>query len=503
MSTIISESVTLQLLNTEEGCAKFQIWRPHSGSDGTLVTTLSSSDFIDGVTLSGSDNSNFYELICLDSSNVAQASQSLSFCSSSTNLPDEPCDGTKTYTGNEVFPAVYVVPLGTATGQVDIIHNSRNIPDKFVIDWSGSTVFNSGYVGSTSHQGALDTELTNRGYPTETITNTNPGNVTATIGPSHVFKGFGSGSFQKNTADPTFCTVRVYGPLGGTAWDFQVQCPSGSVDTNAVVGDFLTIPAGGGSCLGGTTSNEAQDDVPSSNTTVNFTVSAGHTVTVNVTGSMISGFLANTASAELLDNNDNIIQKFRMYHPQGGTTSYSPTSVEVTGSNSGTTTYKLKVYSVPTDDGNGNIGLFVNGCTYFEYHETGINHTVLQSAGSNPNARVKVVWPQTDSAENYEKAIDARELTEFLTGRSSVTANSWYYFDSDIVQAGGLKIFDEGTGDWDVEKGDITLTSASQVKYWNENPVANELVIEMKNVSAAGDIAAGSIPLELYRFRYK
>lgn len=504
MSTQTSESVTLQALNVEDGCQQFEIYANTSES-ANLITTISASDFLEGITLSGSNNHNTYEIVCLDGSGVNQNQDTLTYCSSSTNLEDEPCDNTKTYSGNEVFPAVYIVPLGLETGSVELFHNALNVPDKFVVDWSGSVVFNSGYVGSVGFQSQLNTELSNLGYDSETITNTNPGNITATIGNAGAYPGFGSGSFQKNTPNPTFCTVRVYGPLPGTAWHFLVNCPSGSVDTDAVVPDFITIPSGNSSCvgssqtLGGTLTIEEGDDEPASNSTVTFTVPTLHQAVVRVTGSMSGGFIANSASAELLDNSDNVIQEFKMFHEtDGATTSFSPSSFTVTGSSdSATTTYKLKAYSVPTDDGNGNIGLYVDTCVTRSSYENEVNATVGKSAGSGANSRVKVVWPQTDSSENYEKAIDARQLTEFLTGRGSVSTNVWYTFDYDIIVNSGIIVIDEATGN---EVGDIVVYSNSQIRYWNETPTANELVVEMKNVNPAGDIAAGFIPLELYQY---
>ena len=87
---------------------------------------------------------------------------------------------------------------------------------------------------------------------------------------------------------------------------------------------------------------------------------------------------------------------------------------------------------------------------------------------------------------------------EFFTNRTSAAQYTWFYFKSNLVQSGGFKIFDVLT---EAEVGDVNLTSNSQVRWWNETPTANEVVVEMKNVSDSGDISAGTIPVKLYKFR--
>lgn len=118
------------------------------------------------------------------------------------------CDIPINYSGGATYPTVRTINLGSGTGTVHMPFDANNIPDKFILEYEGAEVINTGYRGDTSYQAALDAALAAIGAPTETITA--PGN--------------GSASFVKSTATTT-ATLYIYGPLGGTAWDVTVQCP--------------------------------------------------------------------------------------------------------------------------------------------------------------------------------------------------------------------------------------------------------------------------------------
>ena len=118
------------------------------------------------------------------------------------------CGESKVYNGSMNFPYEATVSLGSGTGLVTLNFDAISVPDKFEIWFEGVKVIDTGYRGATSEQAALDADLTSRGLPTETITA--PGN--------------GLASFTKNTSTPT-AIVRVYAPLGGTAWSMTLGCP--------------------------------------------------------------------------------------------------------------------------------------------------------------------------------------------------------------------------------------------------------------------------------------
>ena len=123
-------------------------------------------------------------------------------------VPDIPCGAGSTYNGNEAFPQTDVIDLGSTTGIVTLNFNALGIPDKFVVEFDGVEVINTGYRGNTSYQTQLDAALANRGLPPETIQAPPSGTVT----------------FNKTTATTT-ATVRVFAPLSGTGWNYTLSCP--------------------------------------------------------------------------------------------------------------------------------------------------------------------------------------------------------------------------------------------------------------------------------------
>ena len=122
--------------------------------------------------------------------------------------PDIPCGAGSEYSGGEAFPQTDVVSLGTATGIVTLNYDARSIPDKFIVEFDGVEVINTGYRGNTSQQTDLNAALASRGLPPETIQGT----------------GFGSVTFNKTTATTT-ATVKVFAPQGSTRWDYTLSCP--------------------------------------------------------------------------------------------------------------------------------------------------------------------------------------------------------------------------------------------------------------------------------------
>ena len=498
----VPNQVVLTLDDVGSGCHEFQIFNTFSSS-ANLIETVSSSSLSAGYVLEGNDIHEIYTVCCLDDSGVKQSCVILSNCSPAdtgssdlTNLTPIECDGTKTYSGNQVFPAIYEVELGTDTGTVSGSHNAYSIPDKFIIKWSGSIVYNSGYVGSTYHQNSLDQNLIERDLygsaPTEIITNMSP-----IYGGAAGFRTF---QFEKDTPLPNKATVEVYGPLPGTAWEMTISCPSGSAGAPPIP---TNQPTNGGACLTGTTVLTKTSTPSSPTADVSFTLADGQTALVYLTGSFHQGYLVGGSNMTLLDASDNLIQRFHFNTEDDmyGTPtppSYYPESIEITGSTGGTT-YKLSHDNtdyMSNANGEGEIHLFATECLEKANHVTGVNHTIGDASATT----VKVVWPSTDSAENYEKAIDAQDLMEFLTGRVSPASNTNFTFDYELLVAGGINIYDEATDD---HVGTINFNSGAQVRWWNENPVANEVVILFQNVTTSGDIAAGFIPLELYKFRIK
>ena len=128
-------------------------------------------------------------------------------CAGST-APVANCNTQLSYSGGEAFPSEYNITLGSTTGVVTLTFDAQDIPDKFIVEYDGSEVINTGYRGSTIYQGDLNSALALKGLPAETITA--PGNGTAT--------------FTKSTATTT-ATLKVYSPLSSTVWTATLSCP--------------------------------------------------------------------------------------------------------------------------------------------------------------------------------------------------------------------------------------------------------------------------------------
>lgn len=151
-----------------------------------------------------------------------------------TEEPATECGDVLEFGGGEAFPTVMTIELGECVGWVAFSANPGGIPDKFVIEMDGEEVYNSGYVGSTTFQAALDAELTSRGLPLETI---GPGTLHLDEGdpvpPPMTGNCNGPGDegceiiisgFYKTTRSST-ATIKVYAPLPDTGWAFVLDCP--------------------------------------------------------------------------------------------------------------------------------------------------------------------------------------------------------------------------------------------------------------------------------------
>lgn len=508
----VPDQVVLQLDDVGEGCHEFQIFSDFSAS-ANLIDTIGSSSLSLGYVLEGNDIHEIYTICCLDNNGVQQGCSVLSSCAPAdtgsndfTNLTPIDCDGTKTYSGNQVYPAVYEVELGTDTGVVEITHQAYSVPDRFEIEWSGSIVFNSGYVGSTSNQSDLNANLIARG---ETL----PQPITNLSSIFGGYAGYGTGSFQKTTAYPNKATARVYGPLPGTAWQLTVDCPSGSAGPTP---QPQPNPSNGCTEVTGTTILTKTTTPVSPIADVSFTVADGAYATVTLTGSFHTGYFIGSASFELLDSSDNLIQEFTFHESFGqyqSTTvyNYNPPSFEVTGSTGGTT-YKLSQGDnsyMSNAYGEGSISLSVGDCGEKESHTTLYPNWISTVVSNNLNIYWNGVGDEYDEMLlaniNSVSETDAKNLMAFFTGRTagSIATNTLYNFKSDLVNNGGVNVFEEDISN---DLGDINITSSSSLRFYittNLSPTANVYTIELRNVSSTGDLTVGSGPTDDHKFRIK
>lgn len=142
------------------------------------------------------------------------------------------CDAGSSYPGGESYPTEITYSLGTETGVVTLDFTPQNIPDRFIVYYDGNLVIDTGYWGHSnydyggSNRAAFTNALTGKIDPESGFAYPNillwPGD-----GYPRVHEGYSSSkSFTKSTEYPTNVTVRVYAPMGGTAWSFILSCPN-------------------------------------------------------------------------------------------------------------------------------------------------------------------------------------------------------------------------------------------------------------------------------------
>lgn len=135
-------------------------------------------------------------------------SYSLEFNCPAATIPSISCGVQSNYRGGQAYPQTDIITLGSNTGTVTLSFGAISIPDKFIVEFDGVEVINTGYRGASYNQIPLDNSLIALGEPTELI-----------VGP-----GSGTATFQKTTATTT-ATVKVYAPMAGTGWSYILSCP--------------------------------------------------------------------------------------------------------------------------------------------------------------------------------------------------------------------------------------------------------------------------------------
>lgn len=135
-------------------------------------------------------------------------------CSIQKNLeidisaPSVPCDQAFNHSGG-TGDFFYFIDFGNDTGTAGIDYNAYNVPDRFIIEWDGNVVADSGFVGASSY----NTSLAQAGVPQSDINTGSPST------------GAGTLTFNKNKSTPTKAKIIVQAPLGSTGWNVQGKCP--------------------------------------------------------------------------------------------------------------------------------------------------------------------------------------------------------------------------------------------------------------------------------------
>jgi hypothetical protein len=114
--------------------------------------------------------------------------------------------------------------LGAVTGVVSITVNSFDMPDRFVVEFDGNTVIDTGYLGNPLFQTYLDAACFLEGDTAGDISSV----TTATF------------YFNKDTATD-HATISVYSPLNNSRFEFTVSCPDEEAQCLDIALDILEI----------------------------------------------------------------------------------------------------------------------------------------------------------------------------------------------------------------------------------------------------------------------
>lgn len=122
-----------------------------------------------------------------------------------TDIPLLPCNNINV-DGEQGYNQYYI-DFGNNIGPVGISYNSFNLPDKFELYWNNN-IYSTGYVGNNQY----DEDLLALGISPDEINTGNPST------------GSGELIFQKTSVYPSYATIRVFAPLGGTGWEIGGIC---------------------------------------------------------------------------------------------------------------------------------------------------------------------------------------------------------------------------------------------------------------------------------------
>jgi hypothetical protein len=139
------------------------------------------------------------------------------------------CDETFSFGSGQSYPTDTLVFLGEATGTSNFTFDAISVPDRLIIYFDGNVAYDTGYRGTwdydylgsdryyftNSLNGRID-PITGNTYP-DLITYPEDGYPRVTPGVVNYY-------FTKATATTT-CEVKIYAPVGGTAWSCHIHCP--------------------------------------------------------------------------------------------------------------------------------------------------------------------------------------------------------------------------------------------------------------------------------------
>ena len=150
----------------------------------------------------------------------------------------EACSIPQTWPGGQNYPTQLQSVLGSGTGTVTLTASPVNIPDRWIVEWDGNQVIDTGYISQnptsyntvspiSNNRATLTSSLEGKVAPEGGTYPLTPGGTAPNIILSDGYPevgNIGTYTFSKNTSTST-ANVNVYGPLPSTGWQSTLSCP--------------------------------------------------------------------------------------------------------------------------------------------------------------------------------------------------------------------------------------------------------------------------------------
>ena len=152
---------------------------------------------------------------------------------------EDGCGTPQTFPGGQSYPSNINISLGEDTGTVGCFLDPIGVPDRFIVTWDGGIVIDTGYISSNPTLYSLG------GGARATFINSLTGKIAPEGGGTYPLPPGGSGNniiqadgypqvfartapglinFTKDNST-SGATVDVYGPMSGTGWSVEINCP--------------------------------------------------------------------------------------------------------------------------------------------------------------------------------------------------------------------------------------------------------------------------------------
>ena len=147
----------------------------------------------------------------------------------------EACGIPQAWQGGQNYPTQLQSVLGSGTGTVTLNASPVNIPDRWIVEWDGNQVIDTGYISANpalyniggNQRNTLQQALQGRIAPEGGTYPLAPGGTAPNIIASDgypIVNAIGTYTFNKNTPTST-ANVEIYGPMPGTGWQSILSCP--------------------------------------------------------------------------------------------------------------------------------------------------------------------------------------------------------------------------------------------------------------------------------------